>query len=516
MFPHYFNLGVPFAQILATYATHTALHYSERVYRYETLSQWMDSLCALLLVRGVKKGDVIAIAHTKQPLAYALMLAGIRLGVTYVIIDVASPATRLHRILDISKPSHLFFDDPGDQKAMSDLAEKQGCPLWLLEEATLPEVTDADRTEQHRLSRLVDGSCIAYIMFTSGSTGVPKGVAITHQNVLHFIAWGQERFGITEKDNFANLSPMFFDNSVFDFFVGLFSGASLSPVRREVLTNPYELVPYVGRMGCTVWFSVPSLLIYLMTMKALTPGSLPALRTIVFGGEGYPKVELKKLYDLFSRQATLVNVYGPTECTCICSSHSLGADDFIDLEGLPTLGFLNPNFDYRIFDEQGRDATRGELCLIGPNVGAGYFNDPELTGSVFRTLMDSNRFMKRMYCTGDQVREVNGRLDFIGRKDNQIKHLGYRIELEEIECALLKLTHVHQAAVVYHRVNAAYGKLVAYVASSEPLDGGDLLKALARSLPDYMVPSKVFVMSKLPINPNGKVDRLTLREMLDN
>jgi D-alanine--poly(phosphoribitol) ligase subunit 1 len=340
-------------------------------------------------------------------------------------------------------------------------------------------------------------------------------VAVTHQNVLHFIAWGQDRFGITELDNFANLSPMYFDNSVFDFYVGLFCGASLSPIHRSMLSKPYELVPYVNARSCTIWFSVPSALMYLMTMKAIAPGALSLLRTIVFGGEGYPKVELKKLYDRFSGQVALVNVYGPTECTCICSAHTLSPEDFQDLDGLPTLGQLNSNFDYRILDEDGQDAAEGELCLIGPNVAAGYFNDLERTAAAFSSITDANRFMKRMYRTGDLVNEVGGLLHFVGRKDNQIKHMGYRIELEEIENALVMLPQVDQAAVFYQRSQAAYGKLVAYVACTTEIDNQELLEGLGHLLPNYMLPARLIVMPQLPKNPNGKIDRQQLHALLD-
>lgn len=511
---YHYNLGLLFDEVQATHAARPALRYTDREYLYSDLNQWADSLAALLMAKGLQRGDVIAIGHNKRPLSYALMFAAIRLGVAYVNIDVASPMARSSSILQSGAASLLFFDDPTYLQAMTELAASHGCPLLLLNEETLLEVTDADREEQRRLSQLVDGACIAYIMFTSGSTGVPKGVAVTHQNVLHFIAWGQERFAISEQDNFANLSPMYFDNSVFDFYVGLFSGASLSPVYRELLTSPYDLVPFIGRLACTIWFSVPSLLIYLMTMKAMAPTALPSLRTIVFGGEGYPKVELKKLYDLFSQQASLVNVYGPTECTCICSAHTLKQEDFFDLEGFPTLGKLNPNFDYRILDDQEQDANAGELCLIGPNVAAGYFNDLERTAAAFQTITDSGRFMKRMYRTGDLVREEGRMLYFSGRKDNQIKHMGYRIELEEIEHALMNLPEVNQAAVVYHRTSTAYGKLIGYVASSGQVEYKDLLIDLAKFLPEYMIPSKLIVLSKLPKNPNGKVDRQRLREML--
>jgi D-alanine--poly(phosphoribitol) ligase subunit 1 len=512
---YHYNLGHLFDEVLAAHAARPALRYAGSDYTYGQLGRWIDSLAALLMAKGLTRGDVIAIGHDKHALSYALMLAAIRLGVAYVNIDVASPIARTSRILQVSAPSLLFYDDPAYQADMTELATAQGCELLLLDPSALPTASEVDRERQRQCSRLVDGATIAYIMFTSGSTGVPKGVAVTHQNVLHLIAWGHERFGITERDNFANLSPMYFDNSVFDFYVGLFCGAALSPVHRSLLTNPYELVPYVSAQACTIWFSVPSALMYLMAMKAIAPGTLTHLRVIVFGGEGYPKVELKKLYDRFFDQATLVNVYGPTECTCICSGHMLSADDFQDLEGLPTLGYVNPNFDHRILDDNDRDATEGELCLIGPNVAAGYFNDLERTAAAFHTITDANRFMKRMYRTGDLVKEVDGRLHFVGRKDNQIKHMGYRIELEEIENALVRLPQVDQAAVVYQRTQAAYGKLVAYIASAVEVDDKALLRALGQFVPDYMVPARLIVMPELPKNANGKVDRQHLRALLD-
>jgi D-alanine--poly(phosphoribitol) ligase subunit 1 len=186
------------------------------------------------------------------------------------------------------------------------------------------------------------------------------------------------------------------------------------------------------------------------------------------------------------------------------------------MDGLPPLGSLNQNFDYVILDENEQEAQAGELCLIGPNVAAGYFNDLERSAASFFTLRDSKRFMKRMYRTGDLVQKIDSMLYFVGRKDNQIKHMGYRIELEEIEHALAKLPQISQAAVIYHKINAIYGKLVAFVACTDKVDEKILLIELSKLLPEYMVPSKLVVMPKLPKNPNGKVDRQLLRNQLDN
>jgi D-alanine--poly(phosphoribitol) ligase subunit 1 len=511
---YYYNLGELFVDVATAHAPRPALRYAERQYRYTDLLQWVESLSQRLLARGLSRGDVIAIGNNKQPLSYALMLAAIRVGIAYVNIDVVSPIARNARILQVSGATLLFYDDPRYEQNIRDLARHNHCEAVALALETLPAISPAERETQQRLMRQVDGATIAYVMFTSGSTGVPKGVAVTHQNVLHFIAWGQQYFQVGEHSNFANLSPMYFDNSVFDFYVGLFSGASLTPVHRDLMTRPDELVAHVGQMQCNIWFSVPSLLIYLMAMKVMTAEMLPALRHIIFGGEGYPKVELKKLYNLFSKQATLVNVYGPTECTCICSAYNLSDPDFQQLEGLPPLGHLNPNFDYLILDDLEREAESGELCLIGPNVAAGYFNDPERSAASFFTLSEPRRFMKRMYRTGDIVRKVQGSIHFVGRKDNQIKHMGYRIELEEIEHALVKLPQINQAAVIYQRTNAAYGKLIGFVASSEAVDEKALLAGLANLLPEYMIPSRIVIKPELPKNPNGKVDRQQLHALI--
>ena len=512
---HYYNLSLRWLGVLAEHQKRPALCYPGRTITYAELGRMVDGLAAMLITSGLERGDVVAIGHTKKPLSYALMLAALRLGVPYVSIDVASPRARNQMILGTSGISLLCFDDAQHQSEMLALAEGAGCKSLLLDEKDLPSPSGQDGAAQHALAREVDGACIAYIMFTSGSTGTPKGVAVTHENVLHFIEWGRARFHVTGSDNFANLSPMYFDNSVFDFYTGLFSGAALTPIPRHVLGSPYDLVPYVANMGCTIWFSVPSLLMYLMTMKALPAGSLPGLRCIVFGGEGYPKPELRKLYDLFSGQAELVNVYGPTECTCICSAHTVVESDFEDSDGLPPLGRLNQNFDYRILDERDFDTLEGELCLIGPNVAAGYFNDPERTAKSFFALTEPRRYMKRMYRTGDLVREVHGMLWFVGRKDNQIKHMGYRIELEEIEQALVQLSAIDQAALIYQRTHSTHGKLIAFVASVTGVEDADVMEHARRTLPDYMVPARIVVLGELPKNQNGKIDKARLRNSLE-
>ena len=511
---HHYNLGLLFEEVVASDQNRVALRLPSKNVSYGEMFDLARSLADFLLRSGHSRGDVVAVAHDKGAFAYGFMLAAIRLGIPYVNIDIGSPAARNARILDVSGARTLFCENGEAVEAVRELAELTRIPVQNLADADLAEPTLEAIAQQRALSEAVDGSSIAYIMFTSGSTGQPKGVAVTHQNLLHFIAWGRSRFGVTGEDNFANLNPMYFDNSVFDFYVSLFNGASLTPVPRALLKSPGDLVAHIGAMGCTIWFSVPSLLIYLMAMKALTPAALPSLRCFVFGGEGYPKVELVKLHRMYGARARLVNVYGPTECTCICSAYDLTEADFTDLSGLPVLGRLNPNFDYKIIDEAGADAEMGELCLIGPNVAAGYFNDPDRSAASFVTLQEPRRYMKRMYRTGDLIREQDGVLSFVGRKDNQIKHMGYRIELEEIERALDSLPGVTQAAVVYQKQGTAYGKILGFVASADGLEERALLVALRKLVPDYMLPSRIVVVPDLPKNANGKVDRRHLPALL--
>lgn len=507
---YYYNLGTYLSDVAVKFGEQPAIKSTEESLSYAELLKRSYIFANHLLKCGCKRGDVVAIAHTKQIDSYVLMCSCLMLGVAYVNIDVDSPKQRNKSILETCQAKFIFGDLPIHVTSLSTLADELGCIFQNLNDFELLPLNEMQTSMVKSSMFKTDSASIAYIMFTSGSTGTPKGVAVTHQNILHFIEWGRSCFSITQNDTFANLSPMYFDNSVFDFYIALFSGATLVPIRKDVLSDPLRLVSTVEDMKCTVWFSVPSLLIYLMSMKVLSKERLANIRSFSFGGEGYPKVELKKLYDMYSDKADLVNVYGPTECTCICSAHLLSSQDFDEMEGLPTLGKLNQNFDYMILDDSDEPSNTGELCLIGPNVAAGYFNDEERTRKAFYTLEQPQYYKKRMYKTGDLVEEKLGKLYFIGRKDNQIKHMGYRIELEEIELAIQKIPEVIQAVVLYDRTNTSYGKIVAYIATTYNLNNNYVIQELNKTLPNYMIPNQFYTMESLPKNANGKVDRSAL------
>ncbi len=511
--PRYIHsAGQRFDTIVARHADRPALRFSDgTTVSYGTLDDLAARTAGLLRTRGVGRGSVVALSLEKSPLAYAAMVACLRIGAPYVNLDRTSPAERLSRVLDRCRPRVLLTDTaPG-----ADIAET----LRILDVAVLGPVPDLAAVAPDRLVDLPapTGATPAYLMFTSGSTGFPKGAVISHAALLNFQGWAAETYDLTAEDRLTNVNPLYFDNSVFDIYASLLTGACLCPFTRDETREARTLVRKVEEAACTVWFSVPSMLMFLTTMRALPKGGMPSLRFIAFGGEGYPKPEMRKLYDLVGDHARLVNVYGPTECTCICSSYPITAADFEDMDGLAPLGRMAPNFATLVLDGDDRPVPPGavgELCLLGPQVGLGYWRDPDRTAAAFTPNPLNDAHGEIMYRTGDLVSvDAAGLFWFKGRKDNQIKHMGYRIELEEIDAALYALPGVTEAAAAYIRDRSAFGHIVAAVAGEDGLDGDRTRQALGEHLPPYMLPDRILVLDSLPKNANGKISRPAVRDL---
>jgi len=509
-----YNLGLRFQRVVDERSPDVAIWFSEdETADYQALNKLANRIARLLLKRSVVARDVVCLSGEKSLCTFACMIACLKIGAIYCVLDPETPVERLRKILTTCLPKLLLGERDfvnGAETVTGDLGieaiEKQAFEL----EARKYEATNLPQTVG------VTGSNPAYIMFTSGSTGFPKGAVITHANVLNLVEWSRETYAITGADVLTNVNPLYFDNSVFDFYAAILNGARLVPFSKAEVSDPQALVAKIEKAQCTLWFSVPSLLIFLQTMRATDGKNLSCIRRFVFGGEGYPKAKLKKLYDAYAASSQFFNVYGPTECTCICSSYRVTEEDFQDLQGLPPLGYIAPNFSYLILGEDGRAVSLGEtgdLCLSGPNVGSGYYNDAERTAVSFVQNPLNEKFREIIYRTGDLARfdPRDGQLYIEGRQDNQIKHLGYRIELEEIEAALHCLDYVAEAAALHTNANGL-SRIIAVVASAEDFEDERIRRDLGQIIPSYMIPSVFHRALVLPKNPNGKVDRRHLAE----
>ncbi len=507
----YFNLGTYFANKLSLWAERPALRFEKGDISFLELEEKSNQFARQLESEGVEKGDVIAIFNDKSLEAFSLMLGCLKVGAVYTNLDFLSPVERLRKIVERCKPKR-YFSDSIDDRILTEIKRGLGIDPILLSE--FKTTSESQENRQPESNRWVHGSDPAYIMFTSGSTGFPKGAVMSHQNLLNFVQWAGDQFDLGDGEVLSNVNPIYFDNSVFDFYCSIFNGACMLPVRAELTRKPQDLIKFLEAGGCTSWFSVPSLLVYLLTTRSLGKDNLPDLKRFIFGGEGFPKPKLKELFSIFGKRSRLFNVYGPTECTCICSCYEVTENDFKDLNQLAPLGFLTPLFDFELLKD-GKSKGEGELCLRGPNVGLGYYNDKERTEGSFIQNPFNHSYSDQMYKTGDLVKtDQKGMLHFLGRVDNQIKHMGYRIELEEIESALNTHDLVEECGIVYQELGNGMGQIIGFVGSTDHPEEKELLGHLKNLVPDYMVPKRVKVLESLPKNSNGKIDRNALKSII--
>jgi amino acid adenylation domain-containing protein len=453
------------------------------------------------------------------------ILGTLKADCIYVPIDPRSPAQRVRRVMDQCDP-RIMLADGSVQRLLGELAEQdmRSTPVlgWFGSEELQTDrlnvrFTQRDYEQYPEHPRNYENTPVdtAYIMFTSGSTGVPKGVVVTHENVDYFLRWAIRYFDLTSSDKMSSHPPLHFDLSVMDLFGALGSGAELHLVPQELNLLPNKIAEFISGSALTHWFSVPSLLNYMAKFDVVKPNDFPELRRILWCGEVFPTPSLiywmKRL-----PHVTFTNLYGPTETTIASSYYTVPACPNDDRDQIP-IGSACDGEELFVLDDALDPAPLGQLGNLyigGVGLSPGYWNDPHKTEAAF--LSSPAGSTGRMYKTGDLASVgLDGLVYFHGRADTQVKCRGYRIELGEIEAALHALPALRESAVVAVESGGFEGITIccAYVpADGHTVTSQNLKLSLGRVVPSYMVPSQYLACDALPKNPSGKIDRSQLRE----
>ena len=489
-------------EVIAAVALETphavALVAGNRQLTYAALIRQARRTAARLRTAGIGPEHIVAVYLQRSVEMVVALLGVLFAGGAYLPLDPEQPLARSRFMLRDSGAAVLLARRP----LPADLAPPAIAVIDVGEAANVADTgPPADS-----MSPAAQANA-AYVIYTSGSTGKPKGVIVEHRNLTNHTWWFNHEFELGPADRILQRTPFTFDASVWEIFSPLAAGATLllapPDAHRDVLALS-ELLQQalITRLQC-----VPSLLEALLDAGAFVRAQ--ALRTVFCGGEALSMATVRRLWR--QRPVECINLYGPTETTIDATFARL-----TDADDIAPIGTPIRNVQADVVDERGQrvhDGAEGELWIGGAGVARGYLNRPQLTDSKFATAAFSNG--ERLYRTGDRVRRrSDGRLDFLGRLDDQIKLRGYRIELGEIEQALRSLPGVSQAAVAVRGNSAGDRILVGYAVAAEgaALDPAQMRAALARQLPEPMVPSRILLIGRLPLTVHGKLDRNALAQ----
>lgn len=474
-----------------------------------------------------KTPERVGVFAHRSEVSYIGVLAALFSGATFVPLNRTFPARRTRAMMDAADLDAVVVDQ-GSALQLTQVAEGLSrIPLLLLpdnetREFPVPGATMLGRSELAAVSPLkvmpaVIPDDIAYLLFTSGSTGVPKGVPVTHGNVAHFIDVMTARYEITSQDRFSQTFDQTFDLSVFDLFVAWERGASVYSMQPLELLAPTR---FVTRNELTVWFSVPSIPALMRKKGFLKPNGFPSLRWSLFCGEPLPLASAEAWQEA-APNSILENLYGPTELTIACLLHRWEPDrsPALCVNGVVPIGRPFPGLGALLLDEKlqvVQEGEAGELCVCGPQTVPGYWQDEAKTAERFISVPISSSTRARVYRTGDRAsRHATGDYVYLGRVDHQIKVLGHRVELGEIEAVLRTDSAVVEAVAVGWPVEEGTALGIVAFVSGKDVDRSRLLEAVRARLPDYMAPREIRVVDTMPLNPNGKIDRNALRAGLD-
>lgn len=487
---------------------------------YGEVAQRANSLATTLREQGVDRGDRVGIYMNKRletlETVYGIMLA----GAAYVPLDPFAPAERVSYVIRNCGIRHVItaqekvenlrrLSESGlELDLLIGLDSAEGLPYSHI---SWPEVRTA--TNSPPPVRPIEDD-LAYILYTSGSTGQPKGIMHTHRSGLTFAEWAAETYGLTRHDRVSNHAPLHFDLSTFDLFASSAAGATVVIIPEPIAKFPASLAKLIVQERISVWYSVPYALIQLLLRGGLQSMDLSSLRWILFAGEVFPTKHLRSLMQLLPK-VRFSNLYGPTETNVCTYYHVETMPDDTDVP-IP-IGVPCANVDIQIVDADDRpvgNEEEGELLVRSPLVMRGYWGRPDLSakGLAVRRLADGVE--GQYYRTGDLVRmQAEGNLIYLGRKDRQIKTRGYRVELDEVEVALLSHEHVQEAAVFTVPDGDGTHLIMSAVLATDgiKLDRDQLFEHVSSRLPSYAVPVEIEILEDFPRTSSGKIDRRALQ-----
>ena len=478
------------------------------VLTFKQLDESIDRIGTYILRQGIKKSPIVVYME-KSPEEVAAFFGIIRAGSYYVPIDAEMPSVRIHLILENVKAPLLICDD-----ATAASAEELGFDGKIVKysEISRSEENGIDASALDEVYKHSIDTDPLYIVFTSGSTGVPKGVVGCHRAVNDYIDQLSEVLGFSEETVFGNQTPLYLDACFKELYPTLRFGATTYFVPKTLFMQPLKLVQYLNEHEINTVCWVVSALTIISAFGTFKTEIPKCLKTIAFGSEVFPLKQFR-MWRAALPEATFTNLYGPTEGTGMCCYYRVDRD-FEDGEAIP-IGRPFDNTDIILLDDDNNEVTmesgeQGEICIRGTSLTLGYMNNPEKTAEAFTLNPLQKGWPELIYRTGDIGRyNERGELMFVSRKDFQIKHMGHRIELGEIEVNAQMIEGITGAACVYDK---AKGKIVLFYSGDK--EEADMKVLLKDSLPRYMVPNVTKKLDRIPLTSNGKTDRVALNGMI--
>ena len=498
------------------YLEHSAASWPERTAIADdknalTFAQWNDyaerigTKLAKSTIGAVRKPVLVFVDRKIECLVG--FMGVVESGNFYVPIDCKMPYERVKLISDVLDPIAAVTVTPSDEKVL-DQIEFSGVRL------NYTEVIQYDK-DKDILScirdQVIDLDPV-YSIFTSGSTGVPKGVVISQRGMIDLAEWLVNTFSFDETDALGNQTPFYFDGSVKDLCICLKAGATLNVIGKKYFTFTKHLIPFLNERHITSILWATSAIVLVGNSNILDVDIPKYIKRVTFAGEAMPAKQLKVWMDKLPN-ARFINLYGPTEITVDCTYYEVDRE-FGDDEFIP-IGRNCHNKQILVFNDDSKlvgIGEPGELCVRGSGVALGYYNNKEKTSEVFVQNPLHDLYEDKIYRTGDIVK-YNGRgeIEFVSRKDFQIKHKGNRIEMGEIEVAVNSIPTVTNAACVFDQPN---DKIVLYYTTSDNNDL-DIINIVKEKIPVYMFPEVIIRLATMPYNMNGKIDRIELKKMYE-